>query len=65
MIVYKVIHTRVGDRVGDHGEFVEFCSEFESFGQAFYWATELTKQELPTRWEFDFVKAPKQYEFMF
>lgn len=61
MIVYKVFHTRVGDC----GELMEFCSEFESFGQAFYWATELTKQELPVRWEFDYVKSPKQYEFMF
>jgi len=61
MIVYKVIHTRVGD----YGEFVEFCSEFDSFRQAFYWATELTKQELPTRWEFEFIDAPKQYEFNF
>ena len=61
MIVYKVIYTRVGD----HGELVEFCSEFDSFRQAFYWATELTKQELPTRWEFEFIDAPKQYEFNF
>ena len=61
MIVYKVFHTRVGD----HGELVEFCSEFDSFRQAFYWATELTKQELPTRWEFEFIDAPKQYEFHF
>ena len=61
MIVYKVIHTRVED----HGAFVEFCSEFESFRQAFYWATELTKQELPTRWEFEFIDAPKQHEFNF
>ena len=61
MIIYKVFHTRVGD----HGELVEFCSEFDSFRQAFYWATELTKQELPTRWEFEFIDAPKQYEFNF
>ena len=61
MIIYKIIHTRVGD----YGEFVEFCSEFDSFRQAFYWATELTKQELPTRWEFEFIDAPKQYEFNF
>lgn len=61
MIVYKVIHTRVGE----HGAFEEFCSEFESFQQAFYWAKELTKLELPTRWEFDFIAAPKQYEFYF
>lgn len=61
MIIYKIIHTGIGA----HGEAVEFCSEFESFRQAFYLATELTKQELPTRWEFEFIKAPKQYEFNF
>jgi hypothetical protein len=51
--------------MGDHGGMVEFCSEFDSFCQAFYWAKELTKLELPTRWEFDFIDAPKQYEFHF
>jgi len=61
MIVYKVFHTRMGD----HGGMVEFCSEFDSFRQAFYWSTELTKQELPIRWEFEFIDAPKQYEFNF
>lgn len=61
MIIYKVIHTDIGA----HGYLEEFCAEFESFRQAFYWATELTKRELPTRWEFEFVNAPKQYEFNF
>lgn len=61
MIIYKVIHTDIGA----HGYLEEFCTEFESFCQAFYWAKELTKQELPTRWEFEFINAPKQYEFNF
>jgi hypothetical protein len=49
----------------EHSNMMEFCSEFDSFNQAFYWAKELTKQELPTRWEFEFINAPKQYEFNF
>jgi hypothetical protein len=61
MIVYKVFHTRAADHCG----LEEVCSEFESFCQAFYWAKELTKLELPTRWEFEFIDAPKQYEFHF
>ncbi len=61
MIIYKVFHTRMDE----HSNMMEFCSEFDSFNQAFYWAKELTKQELPTRWEFEFINAPKQYEFNF
>lgn len=61
MIVYKVIHVNVGD----HGAFEEFCSEFESFRQAAFWARELIMSDLPVRWEFEFVNAPKQYEFNF
>ena len=61
MIIYKVIHVRAAD----HCDFEEVCSEFESFRQALFWATELTRLELPVRWEFEFIDAPKQYEFNF
>ena len=61
MIIYTVIHKRIGE----HGELVDFKSTFESFYQAMFWARELESGDLPVRWEFDFVKAPKQYEFMF
>ena len=61
MIVYAVIH----ERIGDHGDLEEVESTFESFYQASFWARELESFGLPVRWEFDFIDAPKQYEFMF
>ena len=61
MIVYTVIHKRICE----HGDLVDFESTFESFYQAIFWARELESLGLPVRWSFDFVKAPKQYEFMF
>jgi len=61
MIIYKIIHTDIGA----HGYLEEFCTEFESFRQAYYWSTELIKQKLPNRWKFEFIDAPKQYEFNF
>jgi len=60
MIVYKVIHERMGE-----DDLEEIETVFESFWQAQFWARELECLGLPVRWEFDFIDAPKQYEFMF
>ena len=60
MILYTIVYARMGEN-----DLEEVEMEFESFWQAQYCARELTEVGLPFRWKFDFVKAPKQYEFMF
>lgn len=60
MIVYTIITARVGEFGLE-----EVRSTFDSFYQATFWARDLTLRGFPVRWEFEFVKAPKQFEFMF
>ena len=60
MILYTIITTRVGEFGLEDVE-----STFESFHQATFWARDLASRGLPVRWAFEFVKAPKQFEFMF
>jgi len=61
MIVYKVTHKRISEQ----GDLEDFESVFESFYQALFWARELNSVGLPVRWSYEFVNAPKQYEFAF
>lgn len=57
MIVYTVIHTTpTGGTQSD---------QFESLEQLVVWMGVLKILELPYRVEFDYVKAPKQTEFVF
>jgi hypothetical protein len=60
MILYQVVHVRVAD----HGD-EEVTTTFEWLSQATYWAAELRMLGLPVWWEFEFIEAPKQYEFAF
>jgi len=56
MIVYTVVHVVGG---------VARSDQFDSLEQLAVWMGVLKALELPYRIDFDYIKAPKQYEFSF